>query len=373
MKKKLLFLISIFLSCFLFTGCFNYKDINDVLFVTAMVYDQESEDEIILYTEVFKPTRTTGRGSERGQRLTFMGRGKTVFEIIRDLSLTSSKRFNYTQNKVIIITERAARRGLKKFIDLSRRDQEFLVRPYICIYSGNPQELLRVNYQEEEYVGMFIFDLINNIWAASRAIKFDFNDYLNIRYNAEDTNVLTFLKPDLDQGRAAIKIDGGAIVQNEKMTGVLTKGQSQSYNFIMDKIESGTLEVTNPQEKSSFISLEILKSKTKTQITYDGESIKFKKIINVDVTIAESQDNLVISKQNISDIEKYANYNIKTYCTNLFEEYKAENIDIFNFTDQFHNKYPSMRKELKNTIQISNIEVESHVKVKSFGKYSDFR
>lgn len=373
MRRKFLFLISILLSCFLFTGCFNYKDINDVLFVTAIVYDQESDDEIIMYTEVFKPTRTTGRGSERGQRLTFMGRGKTVFEIIRDLTLTSSKRFNYTQNKAIIITERAARKGIKKFIDLSRRDQEFLVRPYICIYSGSPQDLLRARYQEEEYVGMFIFDLVNNIWAASRAIKFDFNDYLNIRYNAEDTNILTFLKPDPDQGRESIKIDGGAIIQNEKMTGILTKGQSQSYNFIMDKIESGTLEVTNPQEESSFISLEILRSKTKTQICFNGGSIIFKKIINVNVTIAESQNNLVISQQNLSQIEKYAEYNIKTYCTNLFKEYKAENVDIFNFTDQFHNKYPSMRKELKNIIGISNIEVEPHVKVKSFGKYSDFR
>ncbi|MHC1684776.1 MAG: Ger(x)C family spore germination protein [Clostridiaceae bacterium] len=372
MKKRFKFLISVILTSFIFTGCFNYRDINDVLFVTAIIFDEGDNGEIIMSTEVFKPTRAPGKQSERGQRLTFTGRGKTVFEIVRDLTLTSSKRFNYTQNKAVIFTEKAARGGIKKYIDFTRRDQELLVRPYICIYGGNGKQLLDNKLEEEQYVGMFIFDLINNIGNASRAVKFDYNDYLNLRHNAERTNVITYLKQDYDQGRDSLKIDGAAILQNEIMVEYLTRGESQGYNFIMDKIKSGTLEVPNPITQDSYITLEIRKSKTKTKIEYDGETLNFKKNINTVVTIAESQDNLIVSKEDVEKIQQYAENNIEEYCTNLFNKYKEENIDIFNLRDQFKNKYPKESDNVENLMEKSNIDIEVDVKVKVTGKYNSF-
>lgn len=372
MKKKVFRLISIILISFLFTGCFNYRDINDVLFVTAIIYDEADDGQIMMSVEVFKPTREPGKNSERGQRLTFSGSGKTIFEIVRDLTLTSSKKFNYTQNKAIIITERAARGGIKKFIDFNRRDQELLVRPYICIYGGDAKQLLNNKLEEEQYIGMFIFDLINNINAASRAVKFDFNDYLNIRHNAEQTNVITYLKQDHTQGRDSLKIDGAAVLQNEKMVEYLTRGGSQGYNFIMDKIKSGTLEVYNPQTLTSYVSLEIRKSDTKTKIEYDGEVIKFIKNINVVATIAESQDNLELSKDVIAKIQENAENNIREYCTLLFEKYKEENIDIFNLRDQFKNKFPKQDPLVEDVIEISEMEIVPHVVIKVTGKYGSF-
>lgn len=367
MKKYVLFIVII--SSMFFIGCFNYVDINDALFVTAIVYDEDEDSNITMYTEVFKAKRSAAKVPDKGERIVFKSRGKTVFEAIRDLTLTSSKKFNYTQNKVIIFTDRAAKKGIKKYVDM-KRDQEFLVRPYVCVYTGDANKLMQGKYKEEEYIGLFIYSLVNNQGVSSRAVNFPINDFLNDRLNEERTNVVTILTLDLDQGRDSIKMQGGAIMKNDKMVGVIDKAEAQGFNFIINKIGSGSLEVTNPQSKKDYVSLEILKSKTKTKVYYDGKNIKFKKIVNIKAAIAESQSALIINKENINKLEQNCERNIVEYCNKVFKKYNAENLDVFNLQDEFKNKYPS--EEVQDVIKISEMEIEPHVTIEGSGKDSDF-
>jgi hypothetical protein len=134
MKKRLFTLV--FTLNFIITGCFNYRDINRVLFETAVLIDIDENDNIILYTESFKAFKGTAQGVEQGVRLLNRAEGKTLFEAVRNLNLASGFKHNYTQNKALMFSERAARKGLKTVLDFIDRDQEFLVRPYVFVYIG---------------------------------------------------------------------------------------------------------------------------------------------------------------------------------------------------------------------------------------------
>ncbi|MDF2840724.1 MAG: spore germination protein, partial [Clostridia bacterium] len=113
MKKKLLALLVAL--CMVTSGCFSYKDINKLLIVVTTIVDIDEEDNIILYFEVFKPYRSEQIAGGKGQRLIYKSKGETLLEAIRDLNLGTSLKLNFTQNKVLIFTKRAAEKGLDNY------------------------------------------------------------------------------------------------------------------------------------------------------------------------------------------------------------------------------------------------------------------
>ena len=45
------------MNCFIMSSCFSYRDINRVLFVTALMIDVDDTGKSILYAEAFKGIR----------------------------------------------------------------------------------------------------------------------------------------------------------------------------------------------------------------------------------------------------------------------------------------------------------------------------
>ncbi|WP_027625807.1 Ger(x)C family spore germination protein [Clostridium lundense] len=357
--------------CVLFNGCYNYRDINKIIFSTAIVIDIDEQKNPVFYMETFKPYRSAGTGSDKGERIVYKGKGKAVFEALRDVGLATSYKPNGTQCKAIIFTEKAAAYGIDNFLDFFDRDQEFLIRQYVAIFEGDVDRLIKMRMKSEEYIGIFLVDLMDNIGTSSRAIRLSLNDYLNKRIEPAHTSVMTVLKINSEQIEEMLSIDGGAIIKEDKMVDRLPRAESQGYNFIIDKVKSGTLEVSNPEDENKFVVLEIRRSKTKTKLDYDGSTLKLKKIINVTTSFGEAQRGVSITGDERDKIARGAEKNIKTACMNVFNKYKNKNLDIFEVERRFKLKYPKAdaRDVLKNT----EIDVEVNVKIEGSSNKFNFK
>ncbi|MFL0246500.1 Ger(x)C family spore germination protein [Candidatus Clostridium stratigraminis] len=354
MKKIIL---SIFLGFTLFfNGCRGYNDVNRLLFVTTVIIDVDKNNMPIIYLEAFKPTRTTQGGSEKGERLLFKGTGKTVFEALTDINLSSSLKLNYTQNKVIMFTQFAAKYGIDNFIDIVDREQQFLVRPYIAVLMTSPDRILGAKIKSEEYIGIYIHDLIENVGASPRAIKLPINDYLNKRLIGSRTGIVTAVDLKKNQLEDIIEIEGGAIIKNDKMVDFMTKRLGLGYNFLEYDLSSGSLEITNPDNNNSFVTLRILNSKTKTNLTYDGELIHLNKRIKLKTSIADVQKNISFNDDELEKIKNKSKLNIEEACKSLFNKYKEENLDIFEIQEEFERKYPNVK--LENVLKITELNLE---------------
>jgi spore germination protein KC len=362
--KKFLFLVLSFNMIFFYSSCFNYRDINKIIFATAVILDyDEDTDMVIAYDETFRPFRGAEAGSEKGTRIIFKGTGKTFFEAIRDINLSSSYKVHYSQCKAIIFTERAAtaKIGLKKFTDMIDRDQEFLLRPYVFIYYGDPERLLKMKLKEEEYIGFFLYNLVQNVGTASRSISVTVNEFLAWRLMGGKTYVLTGLRIKQDQIEDKIEIDGCGVFKNDKMVEAITRREMQGFNFLMDRVKTGTLEVTNPDNPDQFVTLEILNSDTKTKIRYENGKIKLIKNITTKVSIGEVQSGLIITRDNLSKIKKNAEDNIEKYSTRIFNDYKYKGVDIFEVEQELYRHYPKVKME--EPIKESNLEIKVEVKI----------
>ena len=367
--KKIVVISCIILNCFSMSACFSYRDINKVLFVTALIIDVDNSGNPILYAECFKGVRG-GTSAGTDERILFKGTGKTVFEAVRTMNATSSFKLNYTQNKAIIFTQKAAELGLDNFIDFLDRDQELLIRPYIAVYLGDPEKLMKLNILQDKYIGSFLVQLVENIGASSRAVKLSLNQFYNQRGMGDRTNVVTVIDITKDSLEAKLQVNGGAVIKDDKMVSILSREEGQGFNFLMNSISGGTLEITNPCDINKFITLEILKNKTKTEISYYDNVVHLKKKIKLKVDFAEAQKNIILTKENIHKIEEQSEENIVKACNNVFAKYKDMGIDIFDITEVFYEKYPKV--EIKDIINKTEIQVEAEVDIMNTGDTNNF-
>lgn len=355
--KKISKIISfMILTSFLLNGCFSYRDINKLIFATAVLVDVDKDDRPVIYVEGFKPYRSTAQGSEKGQRVLVKGTGKTGYEALRDINLATSFRINYTQYKALVFTKRAAQCGIDNFIDLFHRDQEFVIRPYLVVTNDTPEDLLNVQIASVEYLGLLLKDIIDNEGASVRAVRLALNEYLTRRLVGSKTEVVTLIGIKKNQPEERVEIQGGAIFKDDKMMDILERSDGQGYNFLMNTIKTGSLEISNPEQSDKFISLNILANRTKTDIYYDGTAIKLRKKIYVKTAIEEIQKQARLSDEVIKRISDKSEDNIKRACDRVFEKYKEQDLDIFKVKETFERKYP--RIKIENPLKITELEVE---------------
>ena len=368
--KKILVIICLMMTCTTMSGCFSYRDINRLLFVTCIIIDVDSNNNPIIYSEAYKGLRGgTPQGTD--ERILFQGQGKTMFEVVRNMNATSSYKLNFTQNKAIIFTQRAAEDGLNNFIDFLDRDQELLIRPYIAIYLGDPEKLIKLNIIQEKYIGFFIMHLVENVGSSSRAVKLSLNDFYNQRNMGDKANIVTIIDIPKDNLEPRLEINGGAVIKDDKMVGIIKTDEGQGFNFLMNNVASGTLEITNPCDINKFVTLEILKSKTNTEISYDGNVIHLKKKIKVKVDFAEAQKSIIFTKENISKIQEQSEKNIVESCNTLFAKYKGMGMDIFDITEKLYNKYPKVK--IPNIIKKTELKVQVEVQIMNTGDTKNFK
>lgn len=342
------------------TGCYNYRDINRATFVTSIIYDIDENKNTILYLDCVMPYRSTNESSEKGKRMVFRGQGKTVLEAIRNASTFSSFKLNMTQCRAYIFSEKAAKEGVGQFVDIMARDQEFLIRPYVFVFFGQIEDLFTKVKSDEEYLGIFLDELVYKMKSSPRTIATNLNDYLTNRTNGSNVAVLGGLEIVKDIMENRVQIKGGAILKNDKLAAKLTIEEALSYSFLSNNVKSGTLEINNPQNPDQFITLEILNSKTKTDLKYDGERIKLYKTINIKCDLAESQGRLIVDKTVRDYIKNAEEQNVKKYLTMVFDTYKVQDLDVFKVGRLLEERYPNanLKGELmEKTDLILNVNV----------------
>lgn len=363
MKIRKLIKVGILLIAILLmlAGCFNYRDINNVTFVTSMVFDLDPIGNVVIYMDCVRPYRDNNESSDNGKRILYKGTGKTVLEALRDVNMASSYKINVTQNKAFIFTEKAVKEGIDKFLDIINNDQEFLVKPYIFAYFGDVERLLKVAASDEEYMGLFINDLVKKNKANSRAIIVNINEYMTeseIGANSALIGALELRKDVIDE---RIELSGGVIMRNDVMQEKIDIIDGLTYNILEDKVKTGTLEIVNPQMEEGFITFEILKNKTKNKIEYNGDRVLLTKDVNMKVTLAEAQGRFIVDKQSLQLIEDTTELRIKEYLQAFFDKYNKKNIDILGVERMLEIKYPGLVKE--DILSILDVDIKVNLDV----------
>lgn len=371
MKKLVMFLAELLTLNMLLTGCYSYKDLNRVVFATSVVIDEDGAGNPILYIEAFQPVRMSNKESGKGERLLFRSTGKTIFEAIRDADVSTSYKINFTQNKAVIFTKRAAESGIDKYMDIFDRSVEFIIRQYVYVYLGDVQRLLNAKLKDNQYIGLYLVDLIHNEAGTPRTVEKNINDYFNQRLLGSGVSLVTVIDLKGQQLEDKLEVNGAVVLKHDKYADYLPKNAGMKYNLLTNKLSAGSLEVDNPDSKKAFITLEISSSNTNTKLVYGNDKITLYKNIDVRVSLLEAQKAFTASEESLNKLKSIAEYNVKSLCTDFFNEYKKKGLDIFCIQEEFQRRYPKEKPIpdiIKKTelVLLVNIQIQDTVATQDF-------
>ena len=355
----------------LLMSCFNYRDINKVTFATSIIFDVDDFGRAIVYVDCIKPYRSTNESSDKGKRIIYKGMGKTALEALRDVNLASSYELNYSQTRAYIFTEKAARESIKKFIDLINNNQEFQIKPDMFVYFGDVENLLKITTSDEEYLGLYLEELVNRNNKNPRAMRANINDYLSNSITASDTYIVGSIEIREDALDKKIEIGGGAIIKNNMLVEKIDTKDAMSYNLLINNVSSGTLELTNPQSNEEFITLEILSNITKSNLIYSKENntLELIKELEMRVYIAEAQGRLIVDKNLLNYIKSVKSKEVEEHLKEISNKYKEKNIDVFEVERLLDIKYPKV--SIINPISKTDINVKVNIIIEGTGIVKD--
>ena len=368
-RRIALFLATLILLPLLLTGCFNYYDINKVTFPTSVIFDVDDLGQAIVYLDCIKPYRSTNDSSDKGRRIIYKGQGKTALEALVDINRVSSYKLDYSQTRAYIFTEKAARKGIKKFLDLINNNSEFSMKPSAFVYYGDVEDLLKTVSTDEEYLGLFLNDLVGKEKYNPKAVKSNINYYLSNILMGSNTALLTSIALKENAIDKKIEIDGASIFKDNILVEKIDKENSLMYNLLMGTVKTGTLEATNPQSKENFVTLEILDSSVKDKLNYEDGRFKLIKDINVEVSISEIQGNLIVDSSVLDYIKVNKEAYINGYAEFIFNKYKESKLDIFDIKRMKEMYYP--KEDIDDPLIITDLEVNTNLIIKGTGVTKD--
>lgn len=349
-KLSILF-IYIISNVFLSTGCWNYREVEQLGLAAGVSIDKDDDNNNYIVTAELINTEPS-RGSTKVSSQLFSARGKTIFDAVRNLILVTGKKIYWGHTKVVIINENIASNGIVAAIDWINRDSEPRQNTWILISHGiTAHDVLKQKISSNDVTSIHLNEIIRSqnpiykfpqmdIWRFRRDISSNTTSAIAPVVKIEKVNEFSF--PE---------IYGTAIFKHDKLVGYLDGEETMDFLFIKNKIHEGSLVMKQPDNTDTDVSLEIFKSKTKINSTYQNEN--FTMDINIDAVVAideVSGTKNFIDEPGRSKLEKDAEQLLKTRIEILLKKVQTNyKSDIFGFGDIIKRQHPNIWKNIPYT------------------------
>ena len=376
MKKLLLILITL---TFL-TGCYNYRELNDLAIVTAVSISKE-KDNYNIAVQVVNPKKDQDTSSSNEPDfIVYKSKGETLQAAFESLVKESPKRMYKTQMQILIIDEKMAKNNIKEVFEYLARDPE--IRNEFNVLIGKSDNILETLTPLDNLSSQNILDSLK---ASSKYLGntnlLTFNELLSDYQNEKTEMAIPVIKLTSQKNKddkntekilekttttPAIVLDNISIFKDNKLIGNLSTKETVSYNFINNNITLTNIKKDYPNNK--YIAYKILKSKSKLEVTPKKHTITL--TIKGNAEINEATYNIDLSKEkNIKKLEKSLNKRLEKMITSSFNSTRKKyNSDIYGFEDLYYKKDPKYYNKIKKDwdskeFQKIKLKVKSNIKI----------
>ena len=378
-----------FLFLILCTGCYNYRELNQIALTSAIGIDKtEDGKEYIVTVQVLNTQKQGSDSNYSGSQPKFIlyeQKGPTLQHALRTIILESPRRLYVNHINLLMISETVAKEGLKEILDFFARNTEF--RKDFLVVIGReetPKDVMQILTPLETLNSKNIHDSITTdakFYGIATKVTFEdlLNTYLNQRTNIVLPSVEVVGNIKKGEGEdnikqsipdATVKIKPLAIFNGGKMIGYLTDEESRVYNYVQGNIQNSI--ITTSCSENGLFTTEIIatKSKLKPDIEKKKINIQIKatasiKEINCNMNLLDPDSIQVLENKINKEIEE----TIEKDVVNVIQNYKT---DIFGFEELLYKTDPTSYKKLKQQygnelIENLQFEVKSNVKLQTKG------
>jgi len=357
MKKIALFAIVIFLlsQC----GCWNRRELNDILIVQAVGIDKLKNGDFRLTYQVLKPkvlknpSNIPSSPQQKGVWC-FSSTGKTIFDAIRNATLSSDKKLFWAHNKIVVVSERLAKKEIKDVLDMILRDHEFRSDAYIIITSDDIEKFLNISSPMESIPAKELENVIKNYYTNSKTMPVKIYEFVKMTNTKSKVGFAPFVEIKrplaLSSENYMFFVSKTAVFDNFKLIGYLNHNETRGVLWVLNKIKSGIYPIEN---KNMSISLELIHSSSKILAENTKNKVLFKIEIISEVNLGEKEKGLQFTQKNLEEVKKELSKSITKDINQALKKSFELRADILHFQDIYYIQYQKPLKFDKQSIAMS--------------------
>ena len=372
MLAKFLAVVLALLPAVLFSGCWDYREVENLSIVGGIGVDKGQNG--YRYHLTFECMKMTGDLKSGGvQPLIIETDGNTIFDAVRSALNESDRKLYFSHMKLLILSSDIAKEGILPVLDWFNRDAEPRISLQILISREKTAgEILKLKPEDNQLTSFQMSQALLEATSYSAAVNqvrlFEVYNVLN----SQDGTSLTLpgIETKTEGDVSAPQLAGNAVFSGDRLIGWLDKQSSKYLMFVLGKVHGGLL-LTGVHPNDSSVTLEILTCKTSVKPVIQGKTITMKIDVNMNAAYAEQN-----TRKNFLDIyplktfETSASQTLKNGIENVIElaqqQYSA---DIFGFGSKVYQNDPKvwngLRTDWNKTFPSVKYEVTAKVAIRN--------
>lgn len=364
------------------SGCWDKSELNELAVVTGIAIDKADNGYRVSVQTVNSSEVTSQLGTSGFSPVTVRSEsGVTMYDAIRKLSLTNSKRPYVSHLQVLVISKEIAKDGIGDILDYLSRDNDFRADFFIILtHESSAKDVLKMQTITEKIPTKAlraVLEISEKVSGSSLTI--DMKELLNTLTLPGRSPVIPAidLKGNIAIGQTKANTEstappvtynylGAGIFRGDQLIGWINKDEVKALNYLTDNIHQSIENFTCQDGEK--MSIEILHSKTKRKVKLNKHGEPLIEVnIESEANIGESNCSIdlldpdvikglesALAEQKVQEISKV----LKTIQT----EYQT---DIFGFGEQIYRFQPKVWAEMESDWgeYFSNLDVQINVTI----------
>jgi spore germination protein KC len=335
----------------IFTGCWNYREISDLSIVGGVAIDKNEENNnYILTVEIASPSQSVG---EKGGILpkVLRSEGITLFDAIRNMITLSGKRLYWSHTQIAIISNQIAAESLIPELDWLNRDGE--TRSDINLLISKEKTAGEIFDGEPTTEDMISFFLGNALRTQNSVTRFPVTNifkYISEYRSKSIAPVIPTVSFRVVDTKKIPRIEGCAIMKNDKLVGYLNGEETKYMLFIKNEVNGGIIPEIVPRDNNkSRVALEINNNKTKIKPVFSNNNLKIDINIKTDASVGELESTInYLEAPVLESLINLSEAKLTSHIKNIFEiAQKQLDADIFGIGQSIQINMPKYWKTIE--------------------------
>lgn len=378
--KKIKYL-SLLLIIPLLSGCYNYRELNELAINTALSIDY-SNNNFNVIVEVINPTKQQDAASANNSPfVNYYSSAPTLQEAFRNIVLDSPRQLYAAQLEIIILSEEAATNHMSEILEFFSREPESRTEVSFIIAKGDESlksitiQTLLTSFSSSNVKQSL--DLQQKILGLTPVYTLNelLNMYLDPTLEINLPSIIVYGNPEEGDKKENIttsspkvltKVGTTAIFKGKDFLGYLTAEESKVHSIITGSTKESIITLNYKDNYSVF---ELYKIKSDISPSIKDNKITLNISGKARIKEFHSSSNITESKE-IDNLNKELNKHIENVIKENFKSMREKyNTDIFNFRQSFYREDPKYyNTHYKDTWYESifpnlTLEVKSNIKL----------
>lgn len=364
----------------LLSGCYNYRELNDLGITTAVSIDYKDNNFYVI-AEVINPIKQQDASSSNNSPfVNYNSSSSSLQDAFRKVVLESPRQLYAAQLEIIVLSEEVVNNHLEEVLEYFARDPES--RTEIKIIVAKTEDSTKAITLQTLLTSLSSSNIINSLDLQSKVLGMSYPVTLNELLNMYIDPYLEVVLPSMtlygnyeigdekenittSSPKAIVKIDGSTITKDNKILGYLDLEESKILNLINGKLKETIIKMNY---YDGYIIFEPNRIKVSRELDIKNN------IIKIDISgyskTKEIQSNIDLKDpKEVEKLNKALNMELEKKITDTFNSIREKyDTDVFGFqelyyrtnykyfkencTNWYEDIYPKIKLEVKANVRL---------------------